>query len=99
MGLERVSMAASPICTIMGCRKDWKGFYGSVPHLYDNGVQEGLERLPWQRPHLYDNRGKEEIQMCQSPNVPKSKCTKVQMYQSPNVPKSKCTDVPKCHFG
>ena len=55
MGLESVSMAASPICTIMGCRKDWKGFYGSVPHLYDNGVQEGLERLPWQRPHLYDN--------------------------------------------
>lgn len=55
MGLESVSMAASPICTIMGCRKGWKGFHGSVPH-------------------LYDNRGKEEIQMCQSPNV--------QMYQS-----------------
>ena len=39
MGLESVSMAASPICTIMGCRKDWKGFYGSVPHLYDNEAQ------------------------------------------------------------
>ena len=43
MGLESVSMAASPICTIMGCRKDWKGFYGSVPHLYDN-EGKGRER-------------------------------------------------------
>ena len=50
-GTGKASMAASPICTIMRRRGGTgKCVYGSVPHLYDNGVQEGLERLLWQRP-------------------------------------------------
>ena len=104
MGLESVSMAASPICTIMGCRKGWKGFHGSVPHLYDNGAQEGLERLPWQRPPFVRQWGAGragKASMAASPicttigEKRRYRCTDVQMYRCPNVPMSKCTDVPK----
>ena len=64
-------MVSSPICTIMGVGGAGKCIYGSVPKMLIMVV-----------PHLYDNRGKEEIQMCQSPNVQMCRCPNVQMYQS-----------------
>ena len=71
MGLESVSMAASPICTIMGCRKGWKGFHGSVPHLYDN---RGKEEIQMYRCTDVQMSKCANVQMYQSPNV--------QMHQS-----------------
>ena len=76
-------MAASPICTIMGAQEGLESAsMAASPICAIMCTGRAGKCIYGSVPHLYDNRGKEEIQMC----------------QCPNVPMSKCTDVPKCHF-